>query len=187
MGQAEWVKFVGLLVGQEQKANEIFDAIAARYNELKELTAEGKVKKRPVVLSGEMRGGNWYAVGGESFLAQSFQATPVLTISSKTTNVREVWTLDFETVYNQGDEADYWRIVNSYPGTFSYEALKEQDPRYADFRAFREKGIIYCNMKDTPFYESMPTEPEVVLADLLHIFHPDLLPDHTPVYYARLK
>ena len=96
-------------------------------------------------------------------------------------------TLDFETVYNQGDEADYWRIVNSYPGTFSYEALKEQDPRYADFRAFREKGIIYCNMKDTPFYESMPTEPEVVLADLLHIFHPDLLPDHTPVYYARLK
>ena len=40
LGQAEWVKFVGLLVGQEQKANEIFDAIAARYNELKELTAE---------------------------------------------------------------------------------------------------------------------------------------------------
>ena len=159
LGQAEWVKFVGLLVGQEQKANEIFDAIAARYNELKELTAEGKVKKRPVVLSGEMRGGNWYAVGGESFLAQLFK----------------------------DDEADYWRIVNSYPGTFSYEALKEQDPRYADFRAFREKGIIYCNMKDTPFYESMPTEPEVVLADLLHIFHPDLLPDHTPVYYARLK
>ena len=73
LGQAEWVKFVGLLVGQEQKANEIFDAIAARYNELKELTAEGKVKKRPVVLSGEMRGGNWYAVGGESFLAQLFK------------------------------------------------------------------------------------------------------------------
>ena len=35
--------------------------------------------------------------------------------------------------------------------------------------------------------ESMPTEPEIVLADLLHIFHPDLLPDHEPVYYSRLK
>ena len=186
LGQAEWVKFVGLLVGQEQKANETFDAIAARYNELKELTAEGKVKKRPVVLSGEMRGGNWYAVGGESFLAQLFKdagADYFLKNDKRSGGV----TLDFETVYNQGDEADYWRIVNSYPGTFSYEALKEQDSRYADFRAFREKGIFYCNMKDTPFYESMPTEPEVVLADLLHIFHPDLLPDHTPVYYARLK
>ena len=132
LGQAEWVKFVGLLVGQEQKANETFDAIAARYNELKELTAEGKVKKRPVVLSGEMRGGNWYAVGGESFLAQLFKdagADYFLKNDKRSGGV----TLDFETVYNQGDEADYWRIVNSYPGTFSYEALKEQDSRYADF------------------------------------------------------
>lgn len=27
----------------------------------------------------------------------------------------------------------------------------------------------------------MPMEPEVVLADLIAIFHPQLLPDHTPV------
>ena len=186
LGQAEWVKFVGLLLGEEQKANETFSAIERRYNELKELTANGKVKRRPVVLSGELRGGNWYALGGESFLAQLFKdagADYFLKDDKRSGGV----TLDFETVYNQGDEADYWRIVNSYPGVFSYEALKDQDPRYADFRAFKEKGIIYCNMKDTPFYESMPTEPEVVLADLLHIFHPDLLPDHTPAYYAKLK
>ena len=186
LGQAEWVKFVGLLLGEEQKANETFLTIATRYNELKALTAEGKVKRRPVVLSGEMRGGNWYAVGGESFLAQLFKdagADYFLKDDKRSGGV----ILDFETVYNQGDEADYWRIVNSYPGTFSYKALQDQDPRYADFRAFKEKGIIYCNMKDPPFYESMPTEPEVVLADLLHIFHPDLLPGHTPVYYALLK
>ena len=42
-------------------------------------------------------------------------------------------------------------------------------------------------MKTTPFYEEMPTSPEVVLADLLHIFHPDLLPEHTPVFYHLLK
>lgn len=145
-----------------------------------------RLKKRPIVFSGELRGGNWYAVGGKSFLAQLFKdagADYFLKDDERSGGV----TLDFETVYNQADDADYWRIVNSFPGTFSYEALKEQDPRYADFRAFREKGIIYCNMKNTPFYESMPTEPEIVLADLLHIFHPDLLPDHEPVYYSRLK
>lgn len=49
-------------------------------------------------------------------------------------------TLDFETVYSQAESADYWRIVNSYDGTFSYDALKSLDPRYADFRAFREQG-----------------------------------------------
>ena len=96
-------------------------------------------------------------------------------------------TLDFETVYSQAESADYWRIVNSYDGTFSYDALKSLDPRYADFRAFRDKGVIYCNMREQPFYESMPMEPEIVLEDLIHAFHPDLLPDYQPKYYARLQ
>lgn len=186
LGQAEWIKFVGLLLGMEQEANDKFSAIEHRYNELKELTAEGKVTRRPIVFSGEIHGGNWYAVGGKSFLAQLFKdagADYFLKDDDRSGGV----TLDFETVYNQVDEADYWRIVNSYPGTYDYKALKDQDPRYADFRAFKEKGVIYCNMREKPFYESMPTEPEVVLGDLLHIFHPNLLPDHTPVYYDLLK
>lgn len=186
LGQAEWIKFVGLLLGTEQAADTKFAAIEKRYNELKKLTIGDKVSKRPLVFSGELRGGNWYAVGGKSFLARLFEdagADYFLKDDERSGGV----TLDFETVYNQADHADYWRIVNSFPGKFSYEALKDQDPRYADFRAFREKGVAYCNMKETPFYESMPTEPEVVLADLLHIFHPDLLPDHTPTYYHQLK
>lgn len=186
LGQAEWIKFVGLLLGMEQEANDKFSAIEHHYNELKELTVEGKVTRRPIVFSGEIHGGNWYAVGGKSFLAQLFKdagADYFLKDDDRSGGV----TLDFETVYNQADEADYWRIVNSYPGTYDYKALKDQDPRYADFRAFKEKGVIYCNMREKPFYESMPTEPEVVLGDLLHIFHPNLLPDHTPVYYDLLK
>ena len=159
----------------------VLDKALLEQNKQEILKAYGKID---VLVN--LAGGNWYAVGGKSFLAQLFKdagADYFLKDDERSGGV----TLDFETVYNQADDADFWRIVNSFPGTFSYEALKEQDPRYADFRAFREKGIIYCNMKNTPFYESMPTEPEIVLADLLHIFHPDLLPDHEPVYYSRLK
>ena len=53
--------------------------------------------------------------------------------------------------------------------------------------AYKEKGVIYCNMREKPFYESMPTEPEVVLADLIQIFHPQLLSGHQPGYYELLK
>ena len=186
LGQAEWIKFVGLLLGMEQEANDKFSAIDHRYNELKELTAEGKVTRRPIVFSGEIHGGNWYAVGGKSFLAQLFKdagADYFLKDDDRSGGV----TLDFETVYNQADEADYWRIVNSYPETYDYKALKDQDPRYADFRAFREKGVVYCNMREKPFYESMPMQPEIVLEDLIHAFHPDLLPDYKPTYYELLK
>lgn len=184
LGQAEWIKFIGLFIGQETEANQEFIAIEKHYNELKELVAN--VEKRPVVFSGEIRGGNWYAVGGKSFLAQLFRdagADYFLKDDPRSGGI----TLDFETVYSQAESADYWRIVNSFDGTFSYNALKAQDPRYADFRAFREKGIVYCNMREKPFYESMPTQPEVVLEDLIKAFHPSLLPDYMPTYYQLLN
>lgn len=184
LGQAEWIRFISLFTGQEAEANQKFAAIEKQYNELKQQVAN--VKKRPVVFSGEIRGGNWYAVGGKSFLAQLFRdagADYFLKDDPRSGGV----TLDFETVYSQAEGADYWRIVNSYDGEFTYEALKRQEPRYADFRAFREKGVIYCNMREKPFYETMPTEPELVLADLIKVFHPELLPDYTPTYYERLK
>ena len=184
LGQAEWIKFIGLFIGEEETANRKFAAIEKHYNELKERVAH--VEKRPVVFSGEIRGGNWYAVGGKSFLAQLFRdagADYFLKNDPRSGGV----TLDFETVYSQAENADYWRIVNSFDGVFSYDALKSEDPRYADFRAFRDKGVIYCNMREKPFYESMPTQPEVVLEDLIKAFHPDLLPDYTPVYYERLN
>lgn len=184
LGQAEWIKFVGLLIGQEQKANEIFAGIEKRYNELKALTA--RVEHRPVVLSGEIHGGTWYAVGGQSFLAQVFKdagADYFLKDDPRSGGVN----LDFETVYNQADSADYWRILNSYPGTYSYDALKAQDARYADFKAFRQKGVIYCNMREKAYYENMPMEPDLLLSDFIKAFHPTLLPDYQPVYYNLLK
>lgn len=185
LGQAEWIKFVGLLTGTEDKANICFAGIEQRYNELKELASN--VKDRPVVFSGEMRGGNWYAVGGKSFLAQLFKdagADYFLKDNQESGGV----VLDLETVYFQAADARYWRIVNSYQGTFTYDALRKNDDRYADFRAFEEKGIIYCNMREKPFYEKMPVEPELILADLIKIFHPQLLPeDYQPAYYELLK
>ncbi len=185
LGQAEWIKFVGLIIGETEKANRLFAEIESRYNELKELAAT--VTERPVVFSGELRGGNWYAVGGKSFLAQLFKDAGADYFLKDDTHSGGV-TLDFEKVYSQASKAKYWRIVNSYKGTFSYEALKDEDARYVDFDAFKNKGVVYCNMRDVPFYESMPTHPEVVLADLIKIFHPQLLPDdYTPVFYSLLQ
>lgn len=184
LGQAEWIKVIGLLTGHAKEANEIFSGIEQRYNGLKAMT--DTVHDRPKVFSGEMRGGNWYAVGGDSFLAQLFRDAGgdyFLKDNKESGGV----TLDYETVYTNAADADYWRIVNSYEGDFDYEALKSLDSRYTDFKAWKDHGVIYCNMKEVSFYESMPVEPEVVLADFIHVFHPALLPDHKPVYYHLMK
>ena len=184
LGQAEWIKFIGLLIGEEEKANAIFDSIKTEYNTLKQLTA--KIEKKPVVFSGELRGGNWYAVGGRNFLAQLFRDAGADYFLKDDPNTGGV-TLDFETVYSRAESADYWRILNSHNGMFTYDALKAQDSRYADFRAFKDKGVIYCNLKEKPYYENVPTHPEVLLKDLIKVFHPELLPEYTPVFYELLK
>jgi iron complex transport system substrate-binding protein len=184
LAQAEWIKFVGLLLGKTEIANTIFRDIEKRYNDLKYKVIS--TKNRPMVLSGETRGSTWYAPGGKSFLAQLFNdagANYFLNSNNESGGIN----LDFETVYSRAANAQYWRIVNNYAGDFTYEALSDEDERYEDFRAFKEKGIIYCNMSKTPFYESMPMEPDLILPDFIHIFHPEILPDHSPVYYSLLK
>lgn len=184
LGQAEWIKFTGMLLGLEEEAFNQFDEIEKRYLELKSLTES--IQERPTVLSGELHSGNWYVVGGNSYLAQLFRDAGA-DYFMKNNNESGGFYVDFETVYSQGANANYWRMLNSYDGTFTYETLKKSDARYVDFRAFQEKKLIYCNLREKPFYEHSPVEPEVVLADLIKIFHPTLLPEHTPVFYSLLK
>lgn len=184
LGQAEWIKFTAMLLGIEEQANRQFDKIEERYIELQALAATAS--PRPRVLSGEMHGGNWYVVGGKSYLAHLFEDAGADYFMQNDDESGGFY-VDFESVYLQGADADFWRIVNSFDGEFSYGALQQTDPRYADFKAFKERKVIYCSLRHKPFYENTPVEPEVVLADLIKAFHPALLPDHTPVYYEVLN
>ena len=184
LGQAEWIKFVAMFIGKEKEANEVFTGIKSRYEDVKMLTA--KVKVRPTVFSGEMHGGNWYAVGGRNHLAQLFRDAGADYII-KDENTGGV-NIEFEQMYAQAANADYWRILNSFPGDFSYDALKASEPRNELFKAFKERHVVYCNMKQTPYYELTPVQPDVLLNDLVAIFHPDLVaPDYQPRFYRLLK
>lgn len=186
LGQAEWVKYVGLFIGKEKEADALFEGIRTRYNELKTKVEGLDLKERPTVFSGEMHGGNWFAVGGKNHLAQLFRDAGAEYIL-KDDNTGGV-PIEYEQMYALAANADYWRILNSYPGDFSYEALRSSEPRNEHFKAFKEKHVIYCNMKKTPYYESSPVMPDVLLADLIAIFHPEVMDKgYQPRYYQLLK
>ncbi len=184
LGQAEWIKFIGMFIGKEKEAAEIFAGIESRYNELKEKAAN--VEQRPTVTSGEMHYGNWHAVGGKNYLAQIFlDAGADYVINDDETSGED---LEFEKMYALSANADYWRILNSYVGDFSYDALKASESRNEMFKAFKDKKVIYCNMKQTPYYEIAPVKPDVLLKDFVAIFHPELVEkDYQPTFYQLLK
>ncbi|MFR9648960.1 MAG: ABC transporter substrate-binding protein [Rikenellaceae bacterium] len=184
LGQAEWIKLVGIMLGEGERAEQIFNKIESEYLSLKQICQE--VASRPKVMSGELHSGSWYVVGGESYLANLFRDAGAEYFMDNDSESGGFY-VDYETVYSQGHDADFWRIVNSYNGEYSYDVLLSSDGRYADFKPLKNRGVIYCNLRQSPFYESTPIEPEVVLSDLIKIFHPELLPTHEPVYYKLLK
>ena len=184
LGQAEWIKFIGMFIGKEKEANEVFAGIEQRYNDLK--VKASAATTRPTVFSGEMHYGNWHAVGGKNYLAQIFRDAGADYVIQDEETAGE--NLEFEKMYALAANADYWRILNSFPGDFSYEALKSSEPRNELFKAYKERKVIYCNMKQQPYYEITPVQPDVLLKDFVAIFHPELVePDYQPTYYRLLK
>ena len=188
LGQAEWIKFVGMFIGKEREAASVFAGIEQRYNDLKAKVAAQQDSQQavPTVTSGEMHYGTWHAVGGKNYLAQIFRDAGADYVVHDDETAGE--NMEFEKMYALAAHADYWRILNSYPGEFSYEALKASEPRNELFKAFKERKVIYCNMRQTPYYELSPVQPDVLLEDFVAIFHPELVAaDYQPTYYRLLK
>ena len=184
LAQAEWIKFVGLLTGKTAEANRLFAEIEKNYMEAKALIpAEAK---RLEVLYGKMHGDNWYAMGGESFIAQIIKdagAHYFMESDKRTGGVN----LDFETVYAQAEKGDFWVIQNKGKESQTYGNMKEENSRYADFRAWKEHRVLCCDISETPVNELSSMEPDLVLKDFIKAFHPELLSDYSPKYYKVIK
>lgn len=92
----------------------------------------------------------------------------------------------FETVFDKGEHADFWLIKYNQPQDKTYKELQKDYSLYARFKAFRERRIYGCNTHRIPFYEESPFHPEILLKDMVKIFHPELLEGYEPKYFSNL-
>ncbi len=193
LGRAEWIKHTALFFNQEATANELFDGIAQTYEELAANLVTLADDERPIVLTNAIFGDSWSVSGGQSYAGNFIYDAGGRLALENIEGVAEssgTVTLDLEIVFFEGFEADFW-LANTF-GVFSLADLLGQDERYADFLAVAA-GNVYSNIGRIgpnggyDYYETGVIEPHIILADLIHIFHPDLLPDHELVYYRQLQ
>lgn len=186
LGQAEWIKFTALFFNKEALGNEYFNALVAQYETLTALTEA--VESRPTVFAGVPFDGSWYVPGGQSYVAQLFDDAGADYLWKDEESAGGVQ-MDFEAVLEKAQKADFWLNVGFWN---SLDDGLAEDERYAEFSAF-QNGQVYNNNArrsesgGSDYYESAVIHPDVLLADLIHIFHPDLLPDHTLYYYQKLE
>lgn len=186
LGKAEWIKFFGAFYNKEKQATEIFNKIKANYNKAKKIAQN--TKNKPRVLAGSMYKDVWYLPNGKSWAAQ-FIADANADYLYKNTSGSGSLSLSFESVFAKAQHADFWIA----PGSFtSYQGMTEASSHYQEFDAFQNKKIYsYARVKGKTggvlYYELAPNRPDLVLKDLIHIFHPELLPDYQTTFFKPLK
>jgi iron complex transport system substrate-binding protein len=188
LGRAEWVKLMAALLNKEELVNHKFAKTEAEYERLTKLAA--KSKNKPLILSGLNTKDVWFMPNGNSYMAR-FLKDAGANFPWQATKDAGSLPLSFESVYPTALKADFWVNVGFDPRD-TKNSILSQDNRYADFNAFKTGKIYSYNNRtnsrgSNDFFETGNVVPEIVLADLIHIFHPELLPDHTLVYYKQLK
>ena len=184
LGRAEWIRVIGMLTGCEDKADAWFEDIERRYNALSTLCAD--VEHRPTVFSDLAFNGQWYVAGGRSYIAKLFADAGADYIWKDNPSTASV-PMDAESILAKAQHADYWRVINSNPFPMTYESLGKESPVYPLFDAFKNHRIIVCDILSTGYFEQSQCEPDLLLADFIHFFHPELLTGewegYQPKYY----
>lgn len=185
LARAEWIKFVGAFFQQGEKADSIFNFIEQEYQKALAITTQ--VNERPSVMTGNNFKGTWYMPSANSYLTKLIKDAGGEYHFKNEASTGSL-PLSFEVVLDVMMEADYW----VGPRATSLKELEMMDERYTLFKAFRDGNVYTFDKRlsengGNDYWETGMTRPDLILKDVIKIFHPDLLPAHQLYYYKKLQ
>jgi iron complex transport system substrate-binding protein len=186
LGKAEWIKFFGALYGKQELANELFSKIEKDY--LKTIQIAKTITSKPTVLVGDMYRDKWNLPKGTSWGCQFIKEANGDYLWKETKGTGSL-SLAFETVFEKAQSADFWITSGQFK---SLQEMIDANPHYNQFSAFQNKNVYsYVRKKGKTggvlYYELAPNRPDLVLKDLVKIFHPELLKGYELFFFEKLK
>jgi iron complex transport system substrate-binding protein len=175
---AEWMKVMAVLFNREGDVNQMFDGIVDRYHRLAARVRAQPAK--PLVLMRLPFRHIWTILPNPEEIADA--------------GGRYFWPgetryqgVDIEAVAQRAAAADAWIVAFPTPMR-SVEDLLAREPRLALFDAVRHGNVWNHDLQEVDPkrpYADYRMRPDLVLADLVKILHPNLVPDHAFVFYRR--
>ena len=186
LGKAEWLMVLAEITDSREKGAEVFQAIPARYNELKALT--DSVTFRPTVMLNTPWDDSWVMPSTNSYMVRLIADAGGDYIYKENTSNGST-PIGLETAYGLISRADFWINVGAVT---SLDELKAVNPKFANAKAITNCTVYNNNLRQTAgggndFWESAVVRPDVVLRDLIAVFHPELLPGEQLYYYRHLE
>lgn len=198
LGKAEWMVPIAEVCGLRDLGIDRFSQIPVRYEAVKQMAAKAG-GKRPVVMLNTPYQDAWFMPSADNYMARLIDDAGGNYIYSQTHGNKSE-AIDMEQAYLMASTADYW--INTGRAR-SLDELKTAYPKFANIPAITSGHVYNNNARLSPgggndFYESGIVHPDLILLDLLRIFHPTLCSDSTLsgnspltpdslIYYRRLK
>ena len=183
LGRAEWMRFYGMLFGAEHETDSIFNAVEQDYLSLKQQALSSA--SRPSMVMDKQTGSVWYVPAGQSTVGKVIVDA----------NIGYPWAddkqsgslpLPFETILEKAGTVDLWLFRYNAPNDMRLADLVQDNPGYAQFKAYKNGEVYGCNTDVSRFYEDTPFHPNLLLRDFIRIAHPDLNLG-APVYFIKLQ
>ena len=187
LARAEWLKYLALFLNEEHKATEVFGRMKARYRSLSSRALAEPESRRPLVMTGRSTRGTFTIAGGRSYVAALIHDAGGRYVWADNGSVGAP-SVDLEAQIARAANADIWINGGGWP---TISAMLENEPRYTAFKAYRSRQVWVYDLRLTSsgtsdYFLRSVSRPDVVLADLVKIFHPSLVPDHALEWYARV-
>ncbi len=185
LGKAEWLVALAEAVGCRDKGESAFRPIEERYEALKKRVAE-TVLDAPSAMLNTPYGDSWFMAPSGSCMARLIaDAGGHYIYTANDTN--SSLPIDLEQAAVLTSQADMW--LNAQVATLA--DLERRFPKFADARCVRNGYVYNCDRRADPaggndFWESGVVRPDLVLRDLVKIFHPELV-DEEFVYYRKIE
>lgn len=186
LGKAEWLVVLSEIVGKRAEGEKVFAEIPARYNALKKMVAK-KALEAPKVMVNTPYGDSWSMPSTKSYVARLIADAGGDYIYKKNTGNSSM-PIDLEEAYKLTSDADMWLNVGM---ANSLADLKNTCPKFTDTQCFISGNVYNNNLRTNAaggndYYESGVVNPDIVLRDIIKIFHPELIQEDF-VYYKQLK
>lgn len=184
LARLEWIKFIGILIGEYNKADSIFTSIEQKYIAL---TNKTKSVNKPLVLAGAASGDIWYLPGGESYVARFIADAGGEFIGENDNHTGSI-VVNFENILQQSQNADFWIGCDER----TYQELDANNKNYKLLPVY-QKQTIYNRSKRTnaqggnDYWEYGYVRPDLVLADYIRIIHPNLLPNYETTFFDKVR
>lgn len=187
LARGEWIKYVALFLDEERAAERHYADVKRRYRELSARATAVPDARKPAVMTGRSTRGEFDIAGGRSYVAALIEDAGGRYVWADDTAVGAV-VLDLEAQVRRAGDADVW--ING-GGWATRGAMLRDEPRYALFKAYRDDQVWTYERRvneagASDYFSGAVARPDLVLADLVKIFHPTLVPEHELQWYKRV-